>query len=157
MFIFQTNLKLGLYVCYLIGRSYYHRCSIIKSVFRDFKKFTGKHLCLKSLSTIEFVSVPRHYFYHNTYNPVVTIELHGFYDASMKTYGCCVYLRFDHRSKFVKVVLVTSKSRISPLSKQSIPKLELLSSISHEIFETSSSSRVYALRETFHFCFSRVF
>ena len=38
-----------------------------------------------------------------------------------------MYLRFVHGSKFVKVVLVTSKSRITPLRKQIIPKLELLS------------------------------
>ena len=82
---------------------------------------------VKSLSTIEFISVPRLYCYHNTNDPVVTIELHGFCDASMKACMCCVYLRFIHRSKFVKVVLVTSKSRIAPLRKQSIPKLELLS------------------------------
>ena len=82
---------------------------------------------VKSLSAIEFISVPRLYFYYNTNDPVVTIELHGFCDASMKAYGCCVYLRFVHTSKFVKVVLVTSKSRIAPLRKQSILKLELLS------------------------------
>ena len=82
---------------------------------------------VKSLSAIEFVSVPRLYCYYNTNDPVVTIELHGFCDASMKAYGCCVYLRFAHRSKFVEVVLVTFKSRIAPLHKQSIPKLELSS------------------------------
>ena len=38
-----------------------------------------------------------------------------------------MYLRFVLSSKFVKVVLVTFKSRIAPLHKQSIPKLELLS------------------------------
>ena len=82
---------------------------------------------VKSLSAIEFISVPRLYCYYNSNDPIVTIELHGFCDVSMKAYGCCVYLRFVHRSKFVKVVLVTSKSRIAPLRKQSIPKLELLS------------------------------
>ena len=45
----------------------------------------------------------------------------------MKAYGCCVYLCFVRMSKFVKVVLVTSKSRITPYRKQSISKLELLS------------------------------
>ena len=82
---------------------------------------------VKSLSAIEFISVPRIYCYHNTNDPVVPIELHGFSDASMKPYRCYVYLRFVHRFKFVKVVLATSKSRISPLRKQSTPKLELLS------------------------------
>ena len=82
---------------------------------------------VKSLSVIEFISVPRVYSYYNTNDPIVKIELHGFCDASMNADGCCVYFRFVHRSKFVKVVLVTPKSRIAPLRKQSIPKLELLS------------------------------
>ena len=82
---------------------------------------------VKFLSAIEFISVPRLYCYYNTNDPVVTIELHGFCDASMKAYRCCVYLPFVHGSKFVKVVLVTSKSWVAPLRKQSIPKLELLS------------------------------
>ena len=82
---------------------------------------------VKSLSAIQFIIVPRLYCYYNTYDPVVMIELHGFCNTSMKAYGCYVYLRFVHRSKFVKVILVTSKSRIAPLRKQGIPKLELLS------------------------------
>ena len=84
-------------------------------------------MSVKSLIVIKFISVLKLYCYYNTNDPVVTIELHGFYDASMKAYGCYVYLRFVHRFKFVEVVLVTSKSRIAPLHKQSIPKLELSS------------------------------
>ena len=45
----------------------------------------------------------------------------------MKACGSCVYLRFVHSSQFVKVVLITSKSRIATLHKKSIPKLELFS------------------------------
>ena len=74
---------------------------------------------VKSLSTIEVINVSRLYCYHNTNDPVVSIELHGFCNASMKAHGCCVYLCFVNRSKFVKVVLVTSKSRIAPLHKVS--------------------------------------
>ena len=62
---------------------------------------------VKSLSANEFISVTILYFYHNTNDFTITIELHSFCDASMKVYGCCVYLRFVHWFKFVKVVLVT--------------------------------------------------
>ena len=82
---------------------------------------------VKSLSAIEFISVPRIYCYYNANDPVVTIELHEFCDASMKANRCYVYLHFVHGLKFVKVVLVTFKSQIAPLHQQSIPKLELLS------------------------------
>ena len=53
---------------------------------------------VKSLSPIEFISVPRLYSYRNTNDSVIMIESHGFCDASMKANGCCVYLRFAHRS-----------------------------------------------------------
>ena len=43
---------------------------------------------VKSLSAIQFNSVPRLYCYHNTNDPVVTIELHRFCDGSMKAYRC---------------------------------------------------------------------
>ena len=82
---------------------------------------------VKSLSTIEFISVPRLYCYHNTNDPVVTIELHEFWDVSMKAYGCCVYLRFVHSSTFTKVVLITSKSRLHPCTKY--PEIRVIISL----------------------------
>ena len=48
---------------------------------------------VKSLSAIEFISVPRLYCYYDTNDPVFTIELHGFCDASRKHTGVvCIYV-----------------------------------------------------------------
>ena len=57
---------------------------------------------VKSLSAIEIISIRRLCCYHNANDPVVTMELHGFCDASMKAYGFCVYLCFVHRSSLLK-------------------------------------------------------
>ena len=52
-------------------------------------------------------------------------ELHFFSDASDVALGCCCYLRCVHSSGQVRVMLVMSKSKVSPLKKMSIPRLEL--------------------------------
>ena len=54
------------------------------------------------------------------------IELHSFADASEKSYGACVYLRYKSGDAFYST-LVASKTRVAPTSKQTIPRLELLS------------------------------
>lgn len=52
------------------------------------------------------------------------MELHGFSDASMDAYGCCVYIRTVKGSK-INSMLVQSKTKVAPLKTQSIPRLEL--------------------------------
>ena len=76
-----------------------------------------------------------------------SVELHGFCDASLTGFGCCIYVRFVDENGEVKVSFVTSQSRISPISKPTIPKLELqaavlLSKCVHNIVEVLSSSYV---------------
>ena len=54
----------------------------------------------------------------------VKFELHGFSDASVKSFGCCVYLRFFN-ANFSHASLMASKSRVAPLGKNTIPRLKL--------------------------------
>ena len=54
------------------------------------------------------------------------IELHGFCDASLQAYGGCVYIKIYHNHE-VFVSLLTAKSRVTPTTPKTIPKLELMS------------------------------
>ena len=52
----------------------------------------------------------------------------GFCDALAGAYAAVVYLRIEG-SAGITVNFVVSKTRVSPVNKQSIPRLELLSSL----------------------------
>ena len=43
-------------------------------------------------------------------------------------YGAVVYMRVEYEAK-VKCQIVSSKTRVAPLAKQTIPRLELLSNL----------------------------
>lgn len=55
--------------------------------------------------------------------------LHGFGDASEQGYGCCIYITCYDDQNNCKSSLVCSKSRVAPLRKLSIPRLELCASV----------------------------
>lgn len=57
------------------------------------------------------------------------IELHGFCDSSEKAYGAAIYARAVTSAGEVKVKLVASKSRVSPIKQVTIPRLELCSAV----------------------------
>ena len=57
---------------------------------------------------------------------VESIEIHGFSDASERAYAAVVYLRVLYKSGEVEVRFISSKAKVAPIKKQSIPRLELL-------------------------------
>ena len=82
---------------------------------------------MSELHKVGGIRIPRCYFRENDHAPV-SIELHGFSDASSYAYAAVVYLRVELESS-VKSVLVASKTRVVPLSGQTIPRLELLGAL----------------------------
>lgn len=52
-------------------------------------------------------------------------ELHHFSDASMKSYGCCTYMRSIAKDGNIHVSFVVSKSKVAPIKQITIPRLEL--------------------------------
>ncbi|XP_062535738.1 uncharacterized protein LOC134204943 [Armigeres subalbatus] len=57
------------------------------------------------------------------------IEIHGFSDASCAAYGSCIYLRCVQKDGAVSVRLLCSKSRIAPLRRLTMPRLELCAAV----------------------------
>lgn len=73
------------------------------------------------------ISIPRCYL-HGVNSEVKTYSLCGFCDASTGAYAAVVYLVIETtNSSFVK--FAASKTRVSPINSQTIPRLELLSAL----------------------------
>nr|XP_041631491.1 uncharacterized protein LOC121502313 [Drosophila kikkawai] len=76
---------------------------------------------LSSLTSLESIAIPRYCL-----QPAIqSLQIHGFCDASIRAYGCCIYARTVGSDGLIKVQLITSKSRVAPTKKLSLPKLEL--------------------------------
>lgn len=59
----------------------------------------------------------------------VAVELHGFSDASNMAYAAVVYLRTIDASGEVHVNLVVAKTKVAPVKRVSIPRLELCGAV----------------------------
>ncbi|XP_037928917.1 uncharacterized protein LOC119663378, partial [Teleopsis dalmanni] len=76
---------------------------------------------IQDLTTLSSVKVPRYCLSINYQQ----VDVHGFCDASIRAYGCCIFLRSQNTSGKVTVRLFTAKSRVAPIKRKSLPKLEL--------------------------------
>ena len=75
----------------------------------------------------QFMSIPRCYF-DGVDGEIVSYHLCGFCDASVNAYAAVVYLVVCTESGNL-VKFVASKTRVAPLQRQIIPRLELLSTV----------------------------
>jgi hypothetical protein len=67
--------------------------------------------------------ITRYYFNHSA--TIDTVKLHGFSDASEQAYAAAVYLKATYTNSEPTVSLVAAKSKVAPLERESIPRLEL--------------------------------
>ena len=81
------------------------------------------HQWRSELSCLLERTIPRCYFPQNSL--LVSKQLHGFSDASEDAYSAVVYLRMVDTQGDIHTSLVTSKTRVSPIKRHSIPRLEL--------------------------------
>lgn len=78
------------------------------------------------IDNVKHIYVPRWLKMHVE---ITSMQLHGFSDASNLCYGAVVYLRCQYANQTVSVRLISSKSRVSPLKKVTLPRLELLGAV----------------------------
>ena len=84
---------------------------------------------IKNLMENSVIEVARQYVTNSIKDPVVYHELHRFSDASPAAYGANVYLLAKTESGKIQVSLVSSKSRVSPIHRHTIPRTELLGNL----------------------------
>ncbi len=82
------------------------------------------------------VSIPR--CVKPSFGRVEHIQLHMFSDASESGYGVAGYLRFTNKEEQICCALIMGKSRVAPLKKITIPRMELTAAtlavkLSHQI------------------------
>ena len=82
----------------------------------------------KELKHIRLHAVPRK-LTQNNLSPVMSMQLHGFADASETGYGAVVYARILHQDSTITVTLVAAKARVAPKKSVTMPRLELLGSL----------------------------
>ena len=80
-------------------------------------KFTSE------LPLVERIQIPRSLYYADH-----TYKLFGFSDASERGYGCSIYLNISSH-EFSKNYLLRTKSKVAPLKRVTIPRLELCASL----------------------------
>lgn len=75
-----------------------------------------------NLNALSEISIPRCL---KTRHIVNNFQIHVFSDASMLAYGTCAFLRTNYENAPTTVRLIASKSRVAPLKKVTLPRLEL--------------------------------
>eukprot|EP00795_Rhopilema_esculentum_P005782 gene5782-11066_t len=82
------------------------------------------------------------------------VQLHGFSDTSTVAYAASVYLRVETSSRVVSH-LIASKTRVSPLKSESVPRLELMVAlILARLMKTVSDALSATLNINQTFCWS---
>jgi hypothetical protein len=84
---------------------------------------TSWKLFVDELTELNKFRIPRKLIISNL--PINLIELHGFADASSKAYGAAVYAKATDVAGNSSVTLLCAKSRVAPIKKVTLPRLEL--------------------------------
>ena len=80
----------------------------------------------EELPLLASVQIPRFYFREES---PLTIQLHGFCDASQRAYAAVIYIRATYPNLSPSCRLVVAKSRVAPLKVLSVARLELLGAV----------------------------
>ncbi|XP_077258613.1 uncharacterized protein LOC143895418 [Temnothorax americanus] len=88
-------------------------------------QFSSRWLIIrKELTSLRKISIPRGY---NTWS-TSSVEFHGFFDASQLAMAAVVFITV-HGSNGATISLVCSKTKVAPLKRLTIPRLELTAAL----------------------------
>lgn len=90
-----------------------------ESIAKDWVRFR------EQLEKLKGFSIPRVVLCHKPQR----IEMHGFADASAKAYGAVIYIRSIDENFEIRTSFLCSKSKVAPIGRLTIPKLELSASL----------------------------
>lgn len=77
------------------------------------------------LDLVKNLQIPRGF----SVNKIKSIQFHGFADSSELGYGSVVYLRTEDHDNKIQVFFICAKSRVAPVKKISLPRLELCAAV----------------------------
>ncbi|GFQ97194.1 integrase catalytic domain-containing protein [Trichonephila clavata] len=92
---------------------------LLENEIRNWKKFIFSLKALQGIKVQRFVLIENY----------KSLELHRFSDASEKAFGAAIYLRCTNSTEQSSMWLLCSKSRIAPIKRISIPRLELCAAV----------------------------
>ena len=81
------------------------------------------NLWRSQLPSLREVHIPRCYFPKQA--QIESFQIHGFSDASENAYAAVVYFRMEDREGAVYTSLIASKTKVAPIKRLTIPRLEL--------------------------------
>ncbi|XP_018393245.1 PREDICTED: uncharacterized protein LOC108772247 [Cyphomyrmex costatus] len=76
----------------------------------------------QQLSALSKLDIPRWLYVSSN---AVSIELHGFSDASLRAMAAVVYIRVETKDLGVRINLICAKTKVAPLKRLTVPRLEL--------------------------------
>ncbi|XP_048514357.1 uncharacterized protein LOC125501757 [Athalia rosae] len=78
------------------------------------------------IQNVGTIQVPRRVIQHEESS---RLSLHGFCDASERAYGACLYIQSEDGDGHKTSSLLCSKSRVAPMKKITLPRLELYGAV----------------------------
>ncbi|GFT44389.1 integrase catalytic domain-containing protein [Trichonephila clavipes] len=87
----------------------------------------------------------------------IDVQVHEFCDSSEKAYCAVIYIRSKDATQTVVSRLLTSKTRVSPVKPQSLPRLELCSALLHaNLLQATLPTLTVPITETFAWSDSKI-
>ena len=86
---------------------------------------------VKTFEMTNNLQFPRHLFDNISFegDKPLSIEIHAFCDASQQAYCCVLYVRVKDRFGNFHVRFLVGKTRVAPLKKLTLPRLELIAAL----------------------------